>query len=183
MRMQGARCWSWMTLTLLLALPAGAAAQVQSLKEFHVDDVQTLHDKFGGLAEAISEDLYDWRPMEGVRSVREVLALAVAEANLFPSMWGATRPSGIGEGFGGEMERITAMNKAEIMAELDRSFDYMKGALAGMSDADRMADGNTFGTEMKVDAGITYAMTDMHEHLGQLIAYARMNHIVPPWSR
>jgi hypothetical protein len=24
---------------------------------------------------------------------------------------------------------------------------------------------------------------DLHEHLGQMIAYARMNHIVPPWSK
>jgi len=24
---------------------------------------------------------------------------------------------------------------------------------------------------------------DLHEHLGQLIAYARTNHIVPPWSK
>ena len=24
---------------------------------------------------------------------------------------------------------------------------------------------------------------DLHEHLGQLIAYARMNQIVPPWSK
>ena len=24
---------------------------------------------------------------------------------------------------------------------------------------------------------------DLHEHLGQLIAYARMNNIVPPWSK
>lgn len=178
-----ARHWWRGALTLLLALPAGAAAQVQSLKGFHVDDVQTLHDKFVGLAEAIPENQYDWRPMEGVRSVREVLALAVAEANLFPSMWGATRPSGIGQGFQGEMDRITAMDKAHIKAELDRSFEYMKGALQVMSDSARMADGNTFGTDMKVDAGITLAMSDMHEHLGQLIAYARMNHVVPPWSR
>jgi hypothetical protein len=183
MKTRCAKSWSLGVLTLVLALPAATAAQVQSLKDFHVDDVQTLHDKFSGLADAIPEDLYDWRPMEGVRSVREVLALAVAEANLFPSMWGATRPSGIGQGFGGEIERITAMNKDQIKAELDRSFDYMKGALAGMSDSARMADGNTFGTDMKVDAGITLAMSDMHEHLGQLIAYARMNEVVPPWSR
>jgi hypothetical protein len=24
---------------------------------------------------------------------------------------------------------------------------------------------------------------DMHEHLGEMIAYARTNHIVPPWSK
>jgi hypothetical protein len=52
-----------------------------------------------------------------------------------------------------------------------------------MSDSARAADGKTWGMVMKVDAGITMALNDMHEHLGQLIAYARMNGIVPPWSR
>jgi len=27
------------------------------------------------------------------------------------------------------------------------------------------------------------ATTHLHEHLGQLIAYARSNGVVPPWSR
>jgi hypothetical protein len=52
-----------------------------------------------------------------------------------------------------------------------------------MSDSARAADGRTFGRDLKVDAGITLALSDLHEHLGQLIAYARMNGIVPPWSR
>jgi hypothetical protein len=29
----------------------------------------------------------------------------------------------------------------------------------------------------------TYTLNDLHEHLGQLVAYARMNTIVPPWSK
>ena len=47
----------------------------------------------------------------------------------------------------------------------------------------RTADGRTFGRDIKVDAGITLALSDMHEHLGQLIAYTRMSRIVLPWSR
>jgi hypothetical protein len=35
---------------------------------------------------------------------------------------------------------------------------------------------------MPVHASIATAMADMHELLGQLIAYARRNHVVPPWS-
>ena len=62
--------------------------------------------------------------------------------------------------------------------EIDVSY-----SLAGMGDSARAADGKTRGRDMKVDAGITMALSDMHEHLGQLIAYARMNRIVPPWSR
>jgi hypothetical protein len=70
-----------------------------------------------------------------------------------------------------------------LITELNRSFDHLSRSLAGMSDSARAADGKTFGRDIKVDAGITLALSDMHEHLGQLIAYARSNRIVPPWSR
>jgi hypothetical protein len=40
-----------------------------------------------------------------------------------------------------------------------------------------------FGQQMPVHAAVATAMADMHEHLGQLIAYARANRVVPPWSR
>ena len=66
-----------------------------------------MHDKFTALAEAFPEDTYDWRPMEGVRSVKEVFALMAAEANLFPTMWGFEAAEGFagyhlvgGEGIG-----------------------------------------------------------------------------------
>ena len=36
---------------------------------------------------------------------------------------------------------------------------------------------------MLMVTGVGHSVVDMHEHLGQLIAYARMNQIVPPWSR
>jgi hypothetical protein len=76
-----------------------------------------------------------------------------------------------------------ATSKAQLITELERAFDHLGRSLAGMSDPARAADGKTWGRDMKVDAGITMALSDMHEHLGQLIAYARMNRIVPPWSR
>ena len=45
-----------------------------------------------------------------------------------------------------------------------------------------MSESTYFGRDMQVHANIATAMADMHEHLGQLIAYARTNHVVPPWS-
>ena len=51
-----------------------------------------------------------------------------------------------------------------------------------MDDAKRMSDSSYFGTAMVTSANIGIAMADMHEHLGQLIAYARANEVVPPWS-
>lgn len=174
--------WSGVAVAVMLGGPGAVTAQVESMKDFQVGDVEEMGGKFVALAEAFDESQYDWRPMEGVRSVKDVLALAVAEANLFPGMWGATPPDGIGEGFGGEMGRITSMSMSEIIAELSKSFEYLAGALLQMSDETRMAEGTTFGRSMQNSAGIALAMSDMHEHLGQLIAYARTNGVVPPWS-
>ncbi len=169
-------------LAVMVGVPTIASAQAKSMKEFQVEDIEGMGKKFADLAGAFAEDDFEWRPMEGVRSVKDVLALAVAEANLFPSMWGATRPTGVAEDFGAEMARVGDMNKAEIIATLNSAFEYMAHAIGGLDDATRMANGTTFGKELTNEAGISYALGDMHEHLGQLIAYARTNEVVPPWS-
>jgi hypothetical protein len=166
-------------------LPPALQAQVQTLKELHVADVENLRSKFVALAEAFPEDRYEWRPMNDTRSVRDVLVLVAAEANVFPANWGLPAAQGAAEGYQAESARVggTAPTKALLIAQLNRSFDHLARSLIGMSDAARTADGRTFGRDIRVDAGITLALSDMHEHLGQLIAYARMNRIVPPWSR
>ena len=177
--------WHAAALVAFLILPIALPAQVQTLKDFHVADVENLRTKLVGLATTIPEDRYDWRPMEGTRSVREVLVLVAAEANVFPVNWGLPAAAGAAEGYRAESTRLggMAVTKTQVIAELGRAFDHLHRSLAGMSDEARAADGRTFGRDIKVDAGITLALTDMHEHLGQLIAYARMNRIAPPWSR
>jgi hypothetical protein len=177
--------WSVAAVAVAMLLPPALRAQVQTLKDFHVADVENLRSKFVGLAVAFPEDRYGWKPMEGTRSVRDVLVLVAAEANVFPANWGLPAAEGAAQGYQAESARVggLAVTKAQLIAQLDRSFDHLSRSLAGMSDAARAADGKTFGRDIKVDAGITLALSDMHEHLGQLIAYARMNRIVPPWSR
>lgn len=177
--------WRAAVVVVGLLVPGGAAAQVQTLKAYHVEDVAELKSKFVGLATAFPEDKYEWRPMEGTRSVRDVLVLLAAEGNVFPENWGLPRADGAVRGYQAESARLDSLakTKAQVIAELERAFDHLGRSLAGMSDSARAADGKTWGRDMKVDAGITMALNDMHEHLGQLIAYARMNRIVPPWSR
>jgi hypothetical protein len=172
-------------LALAMMLPSSLHAQAQTLREYHVAAVENLQSKFVALAGAIPEERYDWRPMDGTRSVRDVLALVAAEANVFPVNWGLPAAEGAAEGYQAESERVAAFaaTRAELIAVLSRSFDHLSRSLAGMSDAARTADGRTFGRDITVEAGITLALSDLHEHLGQLIAYARTNQIVPPWSR
>ncbi len=67
--------------------------------------------------------------------------------------------------------------------EMERSFDFMIDAFGSMTAADLVADASWFGQATNGTGIVGHAVVDMHEHLGQSIAYARMNQIVPPWSR
>jgi len=166
----------------MLLLPVEATAQT-TWHEVQVADIEAMRDKFVGLAEAFAESQYDWQPMEGVRSVREVLGLAVAEANLFPTAWDAPPGRGAESGFEAELARASALTKADMVGELTGAFSHLIEVVSEMDDVKRASQGSYFGNPMPVDASIATAMNDMHEHLGQLIAYARTNRVVPPWSR
>ena len=181
-----AKCRMLMISAALFVLPAAGAAQqggMQAWQDDAVADLEQMRDKFLSLAEAFPEDTWDWTPMEGVRSVRDVMVLMVVEGHVFPGMWGADPPSGAASGFGPETERVAAMSKADVIREMERSLSYMIGTVRSMTAADRAADRNWFRTETTGAGVVTHAIVDMHEHLGQSIAYARTNRIVPPWSR
>ena len=170
----------------LFVLPAAVAAQgggTQAWQEQTVADLEQMRDKFLSLAEAFPGELWDWTPMEGVRSVRDVMVLIVTEGHVFPAMWGATPPMGAASGFGAETARVAAMSKADVIREMERSFDYMIDAFGSMTASDLVADASWFGQATNGTGIVVRSVVDMHEHLGQSIAYARMNQIVPPWSR
>ena len=169
-------------LMMILARPTLGEAQTPSWQDVQVADIQDMHSKFKQLAEAFDASHYAWRPMEGVRSVGEVLGLAVAEAHLFPTGWGYDAPASSAPGFGAELERAGSLSKGGMIAELDVSFDFLVEVVEGMTEEERMSEGSYFGRAMPVHASVATAMADMHEHLGQLIAYARTNEVVPPWS-
>ena len=181
MRRRAMRVAMVVGLGVLFASPL--AAQMQSWKDVQVADLVTMKDKFVGLAGAFSEAPWEYEPMDGVRSTKEVFALMIAETHMFPVAWGYQPPAGAAAGFGPEMQRVNALTREQIMAQLGPSFDHMIGILRGMDDAKRNESSSYFGRQMPVHANVATAMADMHEHLGQLIAYARANRVVPPWSR
>jgi uncharacterized damage-inducible protein DinB len=130
------------------------------------------------LAEVTPAEKYSWRPATGVRSTGEVF-MHVASANYYlPTMWGATAAAGVNPQ---TLEKDGA-DKAKTMAALKASFDYVTQAMAALPDADLHKPVQIFGhtaTVADLFMGIT---THAHEHLGQSIAYARMNGITPPWT-
>ncbi len=175
--------WVLMVTAAAFCLPSSVTAQMPSLQESQVTDIETMKDKFIGLAQAFDEAQYDWRPMDGVRSVRDVFGLIIAECHVFPTAWGHEPPAEAASGFGPELRRAGSLTRTEIISELDSAFDHLIGIVRGMDETERMTDSDYFGRPMKIHANIMISMGDMHEHLGQLIAYARTNHVVPPWSR
>lgn len=141
--------------------------------------ISDAEDKLLQLAEATPEDKYSWRPGEGVRSTAEVF-MHVCGANFgIPTMWGATAP----EGFSFKDYDKSMTKKAEIIPNLKASFAHVKKALVETDEATMKKDVNLFGQmDTTVLGGYMLIVSHVHEHLGQSIAYARTNGIVPPWS-
>jgi uncharacterized damage-inducible protein DinB len=157
------------------AAPASAPAGFRG--EF-LNEVNFVGKRLVDLANAVPVDKYGWRPAAGVRSVGEVY-VHVALGNAFlPSFTGAKIP----EGFTREMEK-TVSDKAKIIDAMKKSFDNLKSFATSASDADLEKKVKIFGgIEVSERELMVIILNHMHEHLGQSIAYARMNSVTPPWS-
>jgi len=154
---------------------APAAAQPVSIQTSLANDVGTLSDKFVGLARVMAGK-YDWRPGQGVRSVGEVFNLIVGENKMLTGLLTGTPSQG---GMGGA--QIT--DPAQLQEALTSSYAALKQAVSGLSASDLNAGVKMFGRDMTKQSAVLLLMFDQHEHLGQSIAYARTNSVVPPWSK
>jgi uncharacterized damage-inducible protein DinB len=141
-------------------------------------DLQDLQKKFVDLAGAIPADKYTWRPAEGVRSFSE-LFLHISGANYgIPNMMGVPMPAG----FDGKTFEKSTTDKAKIIEQLNKSFTAAIAVVQGMTNADFAKPDKKLGPEAN-DGDVVYILVvHAHEHLGQSIAYARVNGIVPPWT-
>jgi uncharacterized damage-inducible protein DinB len=166
------------TSTQMSARPAAAPA-VSGFQAEYVAEVESVGRKLVELAQAMPADKYGWRPSEGVRSVSEVYMHVVGGNSTFPSFLGMPRMEGVSR----ESEK-TVTAKAQVVALLEKSIENVKAAGARVSDADLGKKVKTFGArEMTERQVLMLVITHMHEHLGQAIAYARMNGVTPPWSK
>lgn len=99
---------------------------------------------------------------------------------MYPDMYlGVGAPAGVD--YASLEERVTT--KDEAVRVLASSMGHVRGILDGMSDADLAKPAELYGREVESWAVLLQLLTHMNEHLGQAIAYARMNRVVPPWSR
>lgn len=152
-----------------------AAPQTQLRTEV-LRQLEQAKVKLLDLAKAIPQEKYSWRPGEGVNSIGEVYA-HVAVANFaLPRALGILPPAGIEA----ELEKIT--DKAQVISRLNESFDYVRQIILDTPDADLDKAAKLYGRETTVRDVFLALALHAHEHLGQSVAYARMNKIVPPWT-
>jgi uncharacterized damage-inducible protein DinB len=109
-----------------------------------------------------------------VRSVGDVFNLIVKENGiLLGTLTGA--------GEGGREAQVT--EPAKLQEALKASYANLQKTIEGLSDADLKAPVKLFGKDFTKEGAVRYLFADQHEHLGQSIAYARSNGVVPPWSK
>ncbi len=159
----------------------------QTTMDVLLDDVREVKQKLLGLVEAMPAESYDWRPGEGVRSVGEVFRHVTADNYLIPAFVGVQVPEDIPIQ-ADDYSTVQAFESAETakvgMAEaLERSFAHLEEAMANVAEEDLDRTVRFFGQERTARALWVLTTTHLHEHLGQAIAYARTNEVVPPWSR
>ena len=175
----------------LTAVAVPAAAQLQQVHPFrdgtpgvtgYRSEVLALvmiqENEFLRLANAFPAEKYTWRPAPGVKSVAEVfLHVSAANYNMY-KLVGAPSPAGLDVA---GMEQSTT-DKAKVIATLRASYAHAKKAITDMPDANLEKTMDWLGGKITQRGVLLYIIPHIAEHLGQAIAYARINGVVPPWS-
>ena len=167
--------------TLLLVMVVGASAlhaQDEGLWQGYDGEWRHVSRQLVALAEAIPAEKFAWRPGAGVRSVSEVyMHIALADFYLL-SVTGPALPADMKSA---DLEK-TVTRKADVIDWLKRSLDAVKAAHAAVKPADLRRKVKIDGRDADVDGMYLRIIVHANEHMGQLVAYARMNGIAPPWS-
>ena len=160
------------------AVSVAPTAPTSGVRAEFLNELKIQEDKFVRLAQAVPAEKYTWRPAEGVRSVSEVyLHVATANYNL-PHIFGVAPPAGFkAEGF----DKSTT-DKTKVIETLKDSFAHMRQAVLNMPDSDVEKQLDWFGAKNTYRGVMLFIIRHGAEHLGQSIAYARSNGVIPPWT-
>jgi uncharacterized damage-inducible protein DinB len=166
------------TLHLHAQSPAAAAAADEGIWQGYDGEWRYDTRLLLSIADAIPADKYSWRPGPGVRSVSEVL-MHIAQSNYY--LLSVTGPKMPPELESNDVEK-KIVSKPEVIGYLRRSLDAVKTARAQLKPGDLQRKVKINGETVNVDGMYLRIICHDNEHMGQLIAYARINGIVPPWS-
>jgi len=164
--------------TAQTAQSADKTAPSYDMKGQALVDLDGVNKKFISLAEALPQDKFTWRPSEDSRSFAEVFLHVAGERYGILGLMGAAPPAGYDRK---TFEKSTT-DKAKIIEELNKSWEYAQKTIQGMANADFARLLPKLGPDANEGDVIYILVADAHEHLGQVIAYARVNAIVPPWT-
>ncbi len=157
---------------------ADHTAPSYDMKAQSLVDLERVQKKFVDLANAVSTDKLTWRPLEDARSFAEVFLHVSGERYQILALGGATPPAD----FNGKTFEKSTTDKSRIVEELNKSWDFTQKTINGMSNADFAKLLPKLGPQANAGDVIYILVADAHQHLGQLVAYARVNGIVPPWT-
>ena len=141
-------------------------------------DLENVQKKFVDLANTLPADKLNWRPSPDSRSFAEVFLHVAGERYGILRLMGAEPPTG----FDGKALEKSTTDRAQIIAELSKSWDFTQKTINGMSNADFAKLLPKLGPKANAGDVVYILVADAHEHLGQVVAYARENGIVPPWT-
>lgn len=141
-------------------------------------DLETVQKKFVDLANAVPADKFKWRPTSDTRSFAEVLLHVAGERYQILGLMGANPP----EHFNEKVFEKSTTDKAQIVSQLNQTWEFTKQILGTMSNADFAKALPKLGPQANAGDVIYILVADAHEHLGQAIVYARVNGVVPPWT-
>lgn len=171
--------WIGLTIALIIASPAKAQTASTDYRDEVMEHFERSTSKLTALADAMPEELYSWRPGEGVMSIAQVY-MHIARYNfLYPeTALGIRAPKGIDVP---NLESIT--EKARVTKLLAQSIEHARKLAHRMTEKDLARPTVLYGREVPRWAVLLQLVAHMNEHVGQSVAYARMNGVVPPWSR
>jgi uncharacterized damage-inducible protein DinB len=161
-----------------VAVAPDHTAPSYDMKGQSLADLAVVQKKFVDLANAVPADKFTWRPSVDSRSFAEVFLHVAGERYGILGLMGATPPQGYDRK---KFEKSTT-DKAQIIAELNKSWAFTQQTINGISNADFAKLLPKLGPQANEGDVVYILVADAHEHLGQLVAYARENGIVPPWT-
>jgi uncharacterized damage-inducible protein DinB len=173
---------------LAIAVPARAAEPTAAPAPtgFRADYVQLLagvEKELVSLEQAMPQDKFGWRPAKGVRSVGEVYLHAAGSVYFFVGKMGRPIPANVKALFESDKWESQTTKKDDIKTILTTAIEFLRKTTLDSTDADLDKSFDFFGKPFTERALLMATLGHLREHLGQSIAYARTNGVVPPWSK
>lgn len=168
-------------LLVVFLASVGLHAQPEGIWQGYDGEWRHVSSQLIALAEATPQEKFTWRPAPGVRSTSEVY-MHIALANFYLlSITGPKMPEMPAGTSLTDVEK-TVTTKADVIDWLKRSLDAVRTAHAAITPADLQRKVKVGKVDATVDGMYLRIIVHANEHMGQLIAYARMTGVVPPWS-